>query len=87
MANEVDRSSSDPHTELMREVVRTVRAERRLIEHELTRRRVLLALTVALPVAGVALAAAGDPYVGGAFVGGGMVSGAAAVPGRFVRRD
>lgn len=80
MSESVD--PGDPDRELQREIVLTARAERRLVEHELTRRRTLLALTVVLPVSGVVLALLGEPYVGGAFVGGGIVSGAATVPRR-----
>lgn len=64
MAGDVDRTSGDPQRELMREVVLTARAERRLIEHELTRRRVLLIVTVALLLAAAALALVGHPYAG-----------------------
>jgi hypothetical protein len=85
MEPEVDRDIGDPQQELIREVVRTARAERRLVEHELTRRRTLLVVTVVLPVAGVVLALLGDPYVGGAFVGGAVASGAAALPRRGTR--
>jgi len=74
--------TGDPRRELQEELVLTIRAERRLREHELTRRRVLLALTVALPIAAVVLALLGEPIVGGVFLGGGLASGAGAIPPR-----
>ena len=67
-------TAGDPSRELEQEIVRTVRAERRLREHELTRRRVLLALTVVLPIVGIVLSSLGDPYAGTTFVGGGLLS-------------
>jgi hypothetical protein len=82
MAADVERRTSDPHAELLWEDVRIARAKRELIEFELTRRRTLLRLTVALPVVGIILALIGEPYAGGAFLTGAIASGAAAIPRR-----
>jgi hypothetical protein len=73
-------SPDDSDPDLQREVLLAVRAERRLREHELTRRRVLLALTVLLVIAGVTLAFLDHPFIGSVFAGGGCASGVAAIP-------
>ena len=82
MAGDVERRASDQRAELLWEDVRTARAKRRLLEFELTRRRTLLRLTVALPIAGVILALIGEPYAGGMLATGAIASGAAAIPRR-----
>jgi hypothetical protein len=69
-------ASGGPEAELQQEVVLTARAERRLVEHELTRRRTLLALTVVLTVVGAVLAILGEPSLGVAFGLGAVASGA-----------
>ena len=69
----------DPDTAMRWESVLLARAQRRLVEHELTRRRTLLLLTVLLAVAGVVLALARDPALGGLFVSGALVPGIAAL--------
>lgn len=81
MPETTDQQFEDPEQALLREVVLMARAERRLREHELTRRRILLALAVVLSVAGVVLASAGHPTAGAAVLGGGFFSAA----GTFVR--
>ena len=70
----------DSDRDLQREIILTLRAERRLREHELTQRRVLLVLTVFLVLAGIALGFLGHPFVGSAFASGGFVSSVAAIP-------
>lgn len=76
----------DPHAELLWEVLLAERAKRRLIEHELTRRRTLLVLTVLLPIVGVVLALIGEPYAAGGLAGSGvLVSGVAALQRREER--
>lgn len=74
MAADIERRTPDPHTELLWEDVRTKRAKRRLIEHELTRRRTLLILTVGLPIVGVILALFGEPNAGSGLVGVGFLA-------------
>lgn len=83
MAADVERRTRDPHLELLWEAVLTERAERRLVEFELTRRRTLLALTIALPIAGAVVALIGEPYAGGGLAGSAaLASGAAAMARR-----
>jgi hypothetical protein len=72
MAADIERRAPDPHTESLWEDVRTKRAKRRLIEHELTRRRTLLILTVGLTIVGVILALVGEPKAGSDLVGVGV---------------
>jgi len=83
MRERFDRQSEDPEQALLQEAVLMARAERRLREHELTRRRTLLALAVVLSVAGVVLASVGHPTAGAAVLGGGFFSAA----GTFVRQQ
>lgn len=82
MAGEIEKSNGDVHPALEREAWLMARAERRLIEHELTRRRTLLALTVLLSLLAVILAAIGTPYLGGTLIGGAVAAGAATIPKR-----
>jgi hypothetical protein len=70
----------DSGHDLQREILLTIRAERRLREHELTRRRVLLVLTVLLVVAGIVLGFLGHLLAGSAFASGGFASGVASLP-------
>ena len=69
----------DSDRDLQREILLTFRAERRLREHELTQRRVLLGLTVLLVAAAIVLAFLGHLFVGSAFAGSGFAS-AMAIP-------
>lgn len=64
MADSARSHEHDLADELGRELLLIVRARRRLLDHELTRRRALLALTVVLALAGLAFLAAGEPTVG-----------------------
>jgi hypothetical protein len=66
--------SRDSRAEVEQEALLTARGERRLVEHELTRRRVLLALTVAFTIGGFASALFGQPYAAAAFTGGAVAS-------------
>lgn len=70
----------DSDRDTQREILLTLRAERRLREHELTQRRVLLVLTVFLVAAAIVLAFLGHLFVGSAFAGSGFASGVAAIP-------
>lgn len=81
MPDTYDRQSEDPEQALVHEMVLMARAERRLREHELTRRRTLLVLAVVLSIAGVVLTSVGHPTAGAAVLGGGFFSAA----GTFVR--
>jgi uncharacterized membrane protein len=76
------RPPGDLSRELQQEIILTLRAERRLREHELTRRRTLLVLAVALSLVAVVLASVGHVHASGAIVAGGLASGAAAIPRR-----
>ena len=79
-------ATQDPHAELLWEVVLAERAKRRLIEHELTRRRTLLVLTVLLPIVGAVLVLIGEPYAAGGLASSGvLVSGVAALQRREER--
>jgi hypothetical protein len=77
MSKHTDPLRGDPEQTLREELVLMVRAERRLREHELTRRRALLAVTIALPTAGCVLAALGEPFAAGGLVASGLACGAA----------
>jgi hypothetical protein len=59
---------------LLNEDIKRARAERRLVEHELTRRRVLLGLTVLLVLVGVVAFVLHEPMYGAGFVSGGALS-------------
>lgn len=74
MPKTFDPDSQDLEQALLRERVLMARAERRLREHELTRRRTLLILAVVLSSAGVVFASVGEPTAGGALLGGGFFS-------------
>ena len=82
MAEDVKRSTQDPHAAMLWEAVLTQRAKRRLVEFELLRRRTLLALSVVFAIVGVALAFMDETYVGAPFAAGAVASGAAALPRR-----
>ncbi len=75
-----DDDERDLSKALREEYLKIIRARRGLVEHELTRRRTMLALTVVLSLASVVLAAIGHPLVGGGAAGGAVLSGAATVP-------
>lgn len=87
MAADVERRTQDPQAELLWEAVLIQRARRRLVEFELTRRRALLVLTLALPIAGVALVLLGEPYAGGGLAGASMLASGAAAVARREDRD
>jgi len=67
--------------ELARELVRTARARRRLLDHELTRRRILLALTVVFALGGLVLIVVGRGTVGVTALVSATASGTATVSG------
>jgi fatty acid desaturase len=85
MDADVEKPQHDPDTELRWERVRMARARRRLVEHELTQRRVLLALTLALALIAIVAALIGHPSLGGVFGGVALAPGAAALSRRSSR--
>jgi hypothetical protein len=85
MSGHADGGFREPDPHLSREAMLTARAKRRLIEHELTRRRTLLVVTVGSYVLGVILALKGETHAGGALVAAAVASGAAALPRRSDR--
>lgn len=82
MAGDVDRSARDLLSASQREAVLTARAQRRLVEFELTRRRTLLWLSVALCNVGVILALVGELYAGAPLVTAAVAAAAGAGPRR-----
>lgn len=77
MAAPYETNSGDLARHLAREAVLTARAERRLVEFELTRRRVLLGLTVFCVFTALLSTALGHPAVAGGAAGFGLLSGVA----------
>jgi hypothetical protein len=79
MANPASSRDSDSADELIRELVLIVRAQRRLLDHELTRRRAFLMLSMVFALAGLLFVALGEPAVGVTAFAGATASGSATV--------